>query len=418
MSLCRRCCLALLMALAATGSAAGTREPGGLLRVPGDHRTIGGAIGAARDGDTILVAPGTYREFIDFRGKSITVASLLFIGALPDTPARTVIEAPAPGRPVVSLTSGEDRKAILYGFTIRGGSADDGGGVLCRGASPTILHNIVEGNRASGRGGGICLLASRAALRYNRLLDNRAAGGGGLYVGRGSEARIHFNEFADNQADGDGGAILIEGTQMAYARGNDLLENRAGRGGGLAVTGGANFLFHRNLAARNSAAEGGGIFAEASEKAYISSNTIQGNDSVSGGGCLVTSAGEAPAGGLVRDNMIHGNLAAARGGGLLLRGARPVVLGNSMMLNSALAEGGAIFCSAGRFADGPCRPLLLKDNLVAGNLGLGAVVGETPGLLKLEDNRFMHNQGRDLVDGLTGEAAPETPSEDSPFDSA
>lgn len=418
MSRTARWSLALFLALAVFGALSAARAPGGLLRVPEDHPTIGGAINAARDGDTILVGPGTYREFIDFRGKSITVASLLFTGAPPDTPSRTVIEAPAPGRPVISLTSGEGRRSILYGFTIRGGSARDGGGVLCRGASPTILHNVVEHNRASGRGGGICLLASRAALRYNRFVGNRSAGGGGLCVGRGSEARIHFNEFTDNEAEGDGGAVLLEGSQMAYARGNDLLENRAGRGGGLAVTGGADFLFHRNLAARNSAARGGGIFAEAAEKAYISSNTIQGNDSVSGGGCLITSAGDAPAGGLVRDNMIHGNLAAARGGGLLLCGARPVVLGNSLMLNSALAEGGAIFCTAGRFSDGPFPAVRLRDNLVAGNLGLGAVVGETPGLLNDEDNRFLHNQGRDLVDGLPEGPPEEQPADATPIDSA
>lgn len=412
-----RCCLAL--ALTALCASAAARKPGETRLVPGDHPTIGEAIEAARDGDTILVSPGTYREFVDFQGKSITIASLLFIAAPAGTAERTVIEAPAPGRAVVSLVNGEDRRAILYGFTIRGGSTTDGGGVLCRGTSPTILHNIVEGNRASGRGGGICLLASRAALRFNRLQGNRAAAGGGLYVGRGSEARIHFNTFIDNEAHGDGGAVLLDGKQMAYARANDLLENRAGRGGGLAVTGGANFLFHRNKAARNSAAEGGGIFAAAAEKAYISSNTIQGNESVSGGGGLITSAGNTPAGGLVRDNMIHGNLAADRGGGLLLRGARPLVLGNSLMLNSALAEGGAVFCSAGRFTGGPFPALRLKDNLVAGNLGLGAVVGETPGLLKLEGTRFMHNQGRDLVDGLEDEApAPETPSEETPFDSA
>jgi hypothetical protein len=44
---------------------------------PADFRTIQAAVGDANDGDTVLVAPGTYtsdgNRDIDFRGKAITV---------------------------------------------------------------------------------------------------------------------------------------------------------------------------------------------------------------------------------------------------------------------------------------------------------------------------------------------------------
>src|SRR5262245_22789734 len=49
------------------------RLAAGTLNVPGDSATIQGAIVLAADGDTILVAPGTYVETIDFFGKQLVI---------------------------------------------------------------------------------------------------------------------------------------------------------------------------------------------------------------------------------------------------------------------------------------------------------------------------------------------------------
>ena len=45
------------------------------IRVPGDYPTIQQAIDASINGDTVLVAPGTYKETFDYKQKAITVKS-------------------------------------------------------------------------------------------------------------------------------------------------------------------------------------------------------------------------------------------------------------------------------------------------------------------------------------------------------
>ena len=45
------------------------------IKVPEDYTEIQSAIDAAQDGDTILVAQGTYQENIDFKGKGIVLTS-------------------------------------------------------------------------------------------------------------------------------------------------------------------------------------------------------------------------------------------------------------------------------------------------------------------------------------------------------
>lgn len=65
----------------------------------GPKRTIGNAIQAAVSGDTILVAPGTYRENLDYRGKNLVITST-------DGPEVTVIDGGGRNASVVLLVRG------------------------------------------------------------------------------------------------------------------------------------------------------------------------------------------------------------------------------------------------------------------------------------------------------------------------
>ena len=115
------------------------------IHVPVDQPTIQSGINAAKDGDTVLVGPGTYRETINFNGKAITVTSS-------DGAAATIIDGGAtPGSAVVTFVSKESRGSVLSNFTIQNGgdktfSGYASGGIFVGQAAPSILNNTIINN--------------------------------------------------------------------------------------------------------------------------------------------------------------------------------------------------------------------------------------------------------------------------------
>ena len=122
-----------------------------IIHIPREYTTIQEGIDTAADGDAVLVAPGTYYENIDFRGKGITITS----EAGPDD---TIIDG---GRvtSVVTFWSGEGTNSVLHGFTITNGlveaSLPFGGGISIRDASPKISYCKITKNGSEGAAGGI-----------------------------------------------------------------------------------------------------------------------------------------------------------------------------------------------------------------------------------------------------------------------
>jgi hypothetical protein len=98
----------LLVAVAARASA------GAVINVPASQPTIQAGIDAAANGDTVVVAPGTYAERIDLTGKAIEVRNSA-------GPATTTIDGGGLAN-VVSFKTGESRSSILRGFS--GGPLD------------------------------------------------------------------------------------------------------------------------------------------------------------------------------------------------------------------------------------------------------------------------------------------------------
>ena len=168
----------------------------------GPKETIQAGIDSAADGDTVVVAPGTYTGAgnydLDFGGKPITLMA-------PGGASSTTINADGAGR-VLDFASGETGMAIVLGFTaskgFTSGGTGFGGCIQCDASSPSILACRVVGG-ASDYGGGIGCLHDSNAVILDCEIDHNVATfyGGGIECQGGSpvitNCLIHSNEAGD-----------------------------------------------------------------------------------------------------------------------------------------------------------------------------------------------------------------------------
>lgn len=162
------------------------------------YASIQHGVNVASSGDTVLVAAGLYSEHVNFSGKNVVILSA-------DGPKQTVLEATQSGLPIVTFSSGENRTAVLDGFTIR--NSLDAPGILCTESSPVIQNCEIDACSNSGIGGGIYCERSAPSITNNIFENNSAASGGAIGVNTDSDVELAYNLFIDNEAAQDGGAI-------------------------------------------------------------------------------------------------------------------------------------------------------------------------------------------------------------------
>ena len=208
------------------------------IHVPADQPTIQAGIDAAVNGDTVLVADGTYtgdgNRDIDFGGKGVVLKS-------ENGPDFTIIDCQGdsldPHRGFY-FHSGEDSTAVVDGFTIRNGNAPHGGGIYCENSSPAISNNTISGNHASGpntagHGGGIsCWHNSNPTISNNTISGNSASSGGGGINYIFSNPTISNNTISENSADVGGGIYCLYDASPTISN-NTISGNSARYGGGM-----------------------------------------------------------------------------------------------------------------------------------------------------------------------------------------
>lgn len=159
----------------------------------GDFSSIQDAIGAAADGDWILVGPGTYEENLDYGGKSLWISSR-------DGREATTLDAGHRGYGVLA-NKAETSETGFVGFTVTGArdaafyvelaslhiedvSIEDGTGaysVFGSGADVELQDVSFENNAQSTAG----IYMSRGALQANAVTLDCERGSYAIYSGHG-----------------------------------------------------------------------------------------------------------------------------------------------------------------------------------------------------------------------------------------
>jgi hypothetical protein len=253
--------------------------------------TIQEGIEAASDGDTVIVAEGTYSENIRLEGKNIVLRSE--DPTISTVVENTIIDGRQDG-PVVTFDGTEDETCALWGLTIQNGRAEYGAGIL--GGTygghtrARIEGNIIVGNTAAVMGGGLAFCDG--VIRRNTIKGNSSQRAGGLYC---CDGIISENTITGNVADVYGGGAL--GCDGRIER-NVISANSSNGGGGLFLCDG--FIGNNLVVGNHAGADGGGIELC---NGIICNNTIVHNSAAGGGGGL------AWAGGHVMNCIIWGNTA-------------------------------------------------------------------------------------------------------------
>lgn len=240
--------------------------PTTLRRVPAEYPDIQSALTASLDGDTVLVAAGTYtgggNKSLDFGGRDIVL-----IGE--SGAEETVIDCEQAGR-AFDFDDGESPAAVVDGFTIRQGhvfydwESNSGGGVRAAASSPTLRNLVIENCRSKGAGGGMAFADSESEVENVILRGNEAygesTGRGGAVAAFGGVPSFTGLLAVDNVAAESGGGFYASSSQ-AQLTACSLLDNQAARGGGVGLEYGAQPSLTGILVAYNAAGDGSALHA-------------------------------------------------------------------------------------------------------------------------------------------------------------
>lgn len=284
----------------------------------GDFATIQEGINYAGPGDVVALTDGIYvgpgNRDLDLLGKAIALRSY---SGDPEACILDCQGSEADPHRGINTISGEGPQTVIQGITIRNGwvSGDgimnQGGGISCVFASPTLQNLVLEyntsGGIAGGTGGGMqCRIGSphisNVVFQSNQAGGETAGGsGGGLYILDASPT-LEQVSFLDNKTGGSYGsgygAGICADSSIVTITDATFSGNRAGGSDYVSGAGGGIYATVSTLAINGTLFDGnwtrdsgGGIYASSCDVTVFSTQFLgnsAGFPSGSGGGMYVT----------------------------------------------------------------------------------------------------------------------------------
>lgn len=339
------------------------------LYVPSQYPTIQRAVNHAFDGDTVIVAPGTYtgpgNRDIDFLGKPFTVRSQ-------NGPNDCIIDCNSYDG--FLFHNGEDARSVLMGFTIINAYSGISGGIM---SDPTITDCVIMSGR-DRHGGGIycyggptitnCTISDNNGFgiycRYGRPKITNCTISGNSNIGIFCKGGTITNCIISGNTTNDGGGGIycddysVPMISNCIITGNTNTTGRFEKGGGGIYCGRYSSPIIINCTITGNSASlrhGGGIYCCRYSSLTISDCTI--SDNIAGdkaGGIFCE-----PYSSLTINNCkITGNSAYSDGGGIWSENSSIKIKNCTISGSSAGGSGGGLFLNGSAF---------ITDSIVWGN---------------------------------------------------
>lgn len=285
--------------------------------------TIGAAVSAAANGDTIHIAAGTYLENL------VLDKSLTLLGT--NGAASTIVDGASAGT-VITITAAA--VVSLEGLTITHGAALIGGGLEIDSSSDvTISECIVTVNAATGStyvdtfGGGVYVLDATLTVLATSITNNTAVYGGGIRNDGGTVSLVDtivsgnhtsYQGYVGAGAGIDNGGTLHLTNSKITSNHDDSESVDYSAGGG--IVGGVVDGSGVEISSNHVAGSGGGI---ANATLALTDSLIEDNDAAWGGGiddCTGTLEASVIRGNVATGGSSYGSVVGGTGGGAYLHG--------------------------------------------------------------------------------------------------
>jgi len=330
--------------------------------------TIQGAIGAAADGDSILVAAATYATAVVV-SKPVYLQGGWDAGFAARNPSTNVTTIQSIGS-VVSFLSIASGSPGIEGFVIAGGTGTElllpefgsyGGGILVNGSPATIKNNVITGCGYAGEtgfsgGGGIAVWNGTVTISGNTISGCAAQSGGGIYLYQATAA--------------------IAGNAISGAHPNEGYSGEK-KGGGIFARQSGVTMIGNVISSNTGYQEGGGIYATLSALSTSGDSIYSNTAALGGGGIYSVNASLS-----MHRTCVTGNVASSMGGGVYHRA------GSFDMSNSLVAANRTYAVAGGVYADS-CWGSWTNNTIdrnVSGVAGGNVFVGDAAAPLDVRNN--------------------------------